>query len=63
MISDNIKRLMKENGYTQKQLANRSQCTESAVSRYVNNEREPSVKILKNLAISLGVTVDELIKD
>ena len=63
MIGDNIKRLMKENGYTQKQLAIRSQCTEGAISRYVNNEREPSVKILKNLAISLGVTVDELIKD
>ena len=63
MIGDNIKQLMKENGYTQKQLAVRSQCTESAISRYVNNEREPSIKILKKLAISLGVTVDELIKD
>ena len=63
MIGDNIKRLMKENGYTQKKLAIRSQCTECAISRYVNNEREPSVKILKNLAISLGCTVDELIKD
>ena len=63
MIGDNIKRLMKENGYTQKQLAIRSQCTECAISRYVNNEREPSIKILKKLAVSLGVTVDELIKD
>ena len=63
MIGDNIKLLMKENGYTQKQLAMRSQCTECAISRYVNNEREPSVKMLKNLAVSLGVTVDELIKD
>ena len=63
MIGDNIKRLMKENGYTQKQLAMRSGCTECAISRYVNNEREPCTRILKNLAISLGVTVDELIKD
>lgn len=63
MLGDNIKRLMKENGYTQKQLAMRSQCTESAISRYVNNEREPSIKILKNLAIALGVTVDELIRE
>lgn len=63
MIGDNIKRLMKENGYTQKQLAIRLQCTESAISKYVNNDREPSIRILKNLAISLGVTVDELIKD
>ena len=63
MIGDNIKRLMKANGYRQKQLAIRSRCTECAISRYVNNEREPSVKILKKIAISLGVTVDELIKD
>ena len=63
MTGDNIRRLMKENGYTQKQLAVRSQCTEAAISRYVNNEREPSVKILKKVAVSLGVTVDQLIKD
>ena len=61
-LGDNIKRLMKYNGYTQKQLAMRSQCTESAISRYISNEREPSIKILKNLAIALGVTVDELLK-
>jgi transcriptional regulator with XRE-family HTH domain len=63
VIGDNIKRLMKENGYTQKQLAMRSGCTECAISRYVNNERVPCTMILKNLAISLGVSVDELIKD
>ena len=63
MIGDNIKRLMKENGYTQKQLAIRSKCTESAISRYIRNKREPSIDILKNLAISLGVTVGELIDE
>lgn len=63
MIGNNIKRLMKENGYTQKQLAIRSGCTEGAISRYVSNEREPKVRILKNIAIALGVTVDELVKD
>lgn len=61
MLGDNIKRLMKANGYKQKELAIRSGCTESAISKYVNNEREPSIKVLKNLAISLGVTVDELL--
>lgn len=62
MIGNKIKHLMKKNGYTQKQLAMRSECTECAISRYVNNKREPSIKILKNLAIALGVTVDELLK-
>ena len=63
MLGDNIKRLMKENGYTQKQLAMRSGCTEAAISRYVNNGREPRISILKDLAIALGVTVSELISE
>lgn len=61
MIGDNIKSLMKLNGYTQKQLAMRAGCTEAAISKYVNNEREPSITILKNLAIALGLSVDKLI--
>ena len=61
-LGGTIKRLMKENGYTQKQLAMRSGCTESAISRYVRNERTPSIRIMKNLAIALGVTVGELMK-
>ena len=56
MFGDNIRRLMIYNGYTQKQLAMRSGCTESAMSRYIRNERTPSIRILKNIAIALGVT-------
>lgn len=61
MIAYNIKRLMKENGYNQKELAIRSQCTECAISRYVNGKRIPNLKTLKNIAISLGCTVDKLL--
>ena len=60
MLGDNIKRLMKANGYTQKELAIRSGCTESAISRYANDKRVPTVEALRALAIALGVTVDEL---
>lgn len=63
MLGETIKRLMKENGYTQRQLAMRSQCTESSISHYIHGEREPTIRVCKNLAIALGVTVDELIKD
>ena len=61
MIGDNIKRLMKKNYYTQKELAIRSKCTEAAISRYVNNERTPNAWTLIHLALALGVTVDELL--
>ena len=62
-LGENIKVLMEHNGYTQRQLAMRSCCTEASISRYVNNERTPSLKILKRLAIALGVTVDDLLKE
>ena len=61
-LGENIKHYMKINYYTQKELAIRAGCTESAISRYIKGEREPAVRILKNLAIALGVTVDELIE-
>lgn len=63
MLGETIKRLMKENGYTQRQLAMRSGCTDFSISKYIHNERTPTIRICKNLAIALGVTVDELIED
>jgi transcriptional regulator with XRE-family HTH domain len=62
MLGDNIRRLMKENGYTQNQLAIRADCTESAISYYINNKREPCLRILARIAIALGVSVDTLLE-
>ena len=61
-LGKTIKLLMEHNGYTQKQLALRSQCTEAAISRYVHDERKPNYKTLHNLAIALGVSADALIR-
>ena len=63
MLGETIKRFMKENGYTQKQLAIRSGCTESAISQYISNERTPNIRILQNIAIALGVTVNDIVTD
>ena len=60
MTGDNIKRLMQANNYTQKELALRAGCNQASISSYINNKQRPGMKILKNLAIALGVTVDEL---
>ena len=62
MLGDNIKRLMHENGYTQKQLAILSQCTTPQISWYVNNKHEPRISVLNRIAFALGVTIDELLK-
>lgn len=60
MIGDNIKRLIQENNYTQKEIAMRAGCNQASISSYINNKQKPGMKTLKNLAIALGVTVDEL---
>lgn len=60
MIGNNIRVLMQENGYTQNELALRSQCNMWAISRYVNNVHTPGIKALQRIAVALGVTVDEL---
>lgn len=59
-IEYNIRRLMQKNGYTQKELAMRAGCTGGAISKYSNNKRDPSIRLMKRLAIALGVTLDEL---
>ena len=63
MIKNNIKRLMKYNGYTQKELAIRAGITECAVSRYLSGTREPTLRVLKNLATALGVSFSTLISE
>ena len=60
MIGDNIRALLLENDYTQKELATRSGCTPWTISRYINNVHVPGIKVMQRLAVALGVTVDEL---
>lgn len=60
-MGDRILRLMKENGFSQKELASMAGVTESAMSRYLNNEREPKAEVIANLATALNTTSDFLI--
>ena len=60
-IGNRISKLMKESGYTQKELATMIGVTESAMSRYLNNEREPKIEVIANLATALNTTSDYLI--
>ena len=60
-MGDRVLRLMKKNEYTQKELAYMVGVTESAMSRYLSNEREPKAEIIANLATALNTTSDYLI--
>jgi transcriptional regulator with XRE-family HTH domain len=61
MLSDRLKRTMKERGYTQKELAERSHLTEAAISKYLSGYRTPHLEILAGLASVLNVTTDYLL--
>ena len=60
-IGDRIQRLMCENEFTQKELASMVGVTESAMSRYLSNDREPKAEVIANLATALNTTSDYLI--
>lgn len=56
-----IATLLKENGMSQRELAQRVGATESAVSKYVNGEREPRANVLANIATALNTSVEYLL--
>ncbi len=60
-ISDRMKSLAKLRGLSQKELAQRSGVTESAVSYYMNGTRAPQSAILSRIAVALSTTVDYLL--
>lgn len=60
-LGERIAKLMKKQGYTQKELAMMVGVTESAMSRYLSNEREPKLEVIANLATALCTTSDFLI--
>jgi len=59
-LGERIAALLKERHISQKDLAMMVGVTESALSRYINNEREPKLEVLANLATALDTTVDYL---
>lgn len=61
MIGANIKKLRQKHGMTQKALADKLFVSAQAVSRWENNEVEPSVNTIMELAKIFGVTADEIL--
>lgn len=51
----------KEIGFTQQQLADRLRISYQAVSKWENGTAYPNIEILYDLALALGVTVDEVL--
>ena len=60
-IGERIARLLKKSGYTQKEFANMCGVTETAMCRYLKEDREPKAEIIANMATALNTTVEYLI--
>lgn len=62
-IGNNIKLYRKQKGLTQKQLAEKIGTTDSAITRYESNSREPSIETITKIAAALGIPVSKLIEE
>ena len=60
-IGERIVGLMEKEYLTQKELATMAGVTESTLSRYINNERNPKAEILANIATALNTTSEFLL--
>ena len=60
-FGERIVKLLEEEGYTQRELASMIGVTETALSRYLKNEREPKMEIIAMLATALNTTTDYLL--
>lgn len=58
MIGKRIHDLLEARGMSQRELADRIGVTETSISRYINNEREPRSAILAKIANTLGVSME-----
>ena len=63
MLGEKIKNLRTKNSLTQKDLAEKLFVTAQAVSRWENNEVEPSIATLTEMAKIFNVSVSELLEE
>jgi transcriptional regulator with XRE-family HTH domain len=61
IISKRIIALLEELDITQRDLANMINVTETTISRYIHNEREPRTDILLKMAEALHTSIEYLI--
>ena len=61
IFADNLRDLMSERGYSQRELERESGINHASISRYLKKERIPTVKALINLAFALECDLDDLV--
>ena len=62
-IGEKIKKAMKNQKITQKELGKRIEVTENTIQNYVSNRREPNIETIYKIANALNISIEELIID
>lgn len=61
IFGDNLRDVMDEYGFNQRELAKESKLSEASITRYLRKERMPSLKAILNLSMALSCGIDDLI--
>lgn len=61
IFSDNLRDVMKEQGYNVSNLSEAINVSESTISRYLNKQTMPTVKNLINICMETGLDLNDLI--
>lgn len=61
-IGENIRRIRKEKGLTQKQLGERLNMTQSAIGQFENNKTSPKIETVDKIASALGVNIVDIME-
>lgn len=61
-IGDRIKRLMMQNGLSQRELAEKTGVAEATISRYISGKHIPHLCVISCIADALHITVEELMQ-
>lgn len=62
MLSKNIKSNRLKRNWSVRELASRASCSASMISGYERGQNKPRPEVLKNIADSFGLTIDQLLQ-
>lgn len=62
LVGSNMVRIRKEKGFTQEQLAELSGLTQQYISGIENGQRNPTIVVIHDLAVALGVSHLDLVQ-
>lgn len=59
-FGDNLQEILKEKNITQKELSLRTNLTETSISRYIHNTRQPKFTDICKISVALNITPNDL---